>query len=512
EVLDGSVRAEIDRALAAIAEQRTDRIKTLDLAFRGAGQRDVVVSYIHEMPVWKTSYRLVLPEDGSDAGLLMQGWAIVENTTDEDWQDVQLGLVAGRPVGFQMDLYEPLFLARPQVPVPVEQAAAPRTYDGALIEDGVVALQPDASARGGRRSRPNGEGQRGRAVGGAPGGSLFGGDIEDPGDNWSIGASRAAASGVAEGAVFRFELDEPVTIERRRSAMLPIINTSVAGRSVSIWAGAGTHPMRGIELENTSGLQLMPGPISVYDINSYAGDAQIDFVPAGDERLLAYAVDLEVNVRHEMDTTRTVRRVRIADGVLEETVARTLEHQFTIRNGDADDPRTMILELPLRSGWELVAPTPSEETATSRRFEMDLPAGATQEQTISYERTERTRVALVDSNLEQLLSYERSGRVSAEVVAAVREAGRLERLVADVQERVSRLIAERADIIEDQDRIRENLARVESNSGLSDRYLRKLDEQETRLEAIAEAVADAQDEIDRRRGDLRRFLSNLEIE
>ena len=125
KILDEQLAAELNKALAALAEHRVDNVKTLDIAFRGDGQRDVMVGYVQEAPVWKTSYRLVLPQDADEDQLTLQGWAIVENTTEEDWEGVRLSLVSGQPVSFTMDLYEPLFVQRPNVPVPTGAGARP---------------------------------------------------------------------------------------------------------------------------------------------------------------------------------------------------------------------------------------------------------------------------------------------------------------------------------------------------------------------------------------------------
>ena len=104
------LNAELDEALALLAAARAMDKKTVNLEFRGQGQREVRVGYIQESPVWKTSYRLVL---NGEKPPFLQGWAIVENTGDEDWNQVQLSLVSGRPISFIMDLYQPLFVAGP---------------------------------------------------------------------------------------------------------------------------------------------------------------------------------------------------------------------------------------------------------------------------------------------------------------------------------------------------------------------------------------------------------------
>ncbi len=89
------------------------------------------VGYVVEHPIWKTSYRLVLPKETEDKPFL-QGWAVVENPTDEDWKDVRMALVAGRPISFQMDLYTPLYVPRPMVEPELFASLRPVAYSGDL--------------------------------------------------------------------------------------------------------------------------------------------------------------------------------------------------------------------------------------------------------------------------------------------------------------------------------------------------------------------------------------------
>src|SRR5208283_3812985 len=103
----------------------------VSLAFSGEGKREVRVGYVVENPIWKTSYRLVLNEKGKP---FLQGWAVVENTQDEDWNNVRMALVSGRPISFQMDLYEPLYVKRPIVEPELFASLRPPAYNGALTE------------------------------------------------------------------------------------------------------------------------------------------------------------------------------------------------------------------------------------------------------------------------------------------------------------------------------------------------------------------------------------------
>ena len=123
---DEKLNGELQQALAILATAHATDKKTVSLNFLGQGKRDVKVGYIQESPIWKTSYRLVLKDDEKP---FLQGWAIVENTTEQDWNDVNLTLISGRPISFIMDLYQPLYVQRPEVKPELYAGLRPQIYD-----------------------------------------------------------------------------------------------------------------------------------------------------------------------------------------------------------------------------------------------------------------------------------------------------------------------------------------------------------------------------------------------
>src|SRR5204862_1869390 len=138
------LQADFKKALELLATARGDNKKAVSVVFSGAGKRKVAVGYVTEAPLWKPSYRLTVDEKGAAR---IQGWATVENTTDEDWVNVKVGLVAGRPMTFQMDLYDPLFVPRPRVEPELFASLRPPMYQGGLNPVGMMGVaqgQPGA--------------------------------------------------------------------------------------------------------------------------------------------------------------------------------------------------------------------------------------------------------------------------------------------------------------------------------------------------------------------------------
>ncbi|MEM0983171.1 MAG: hypothetical protein AAGI17_04380 [Planctomycetota bacterium] len=516
EILDADLRRELELALEALTEQRDDDEKSVSMRFAGAGERRVTVAYVHETPVWKASYRLVLPTDDGATSSDVQGWAIVENTTDDDWEDVTLGLVSGQPVSFVMDLYQPLFLDRPEVPVPAIAALAPEVYERGLgrseaeaVREQQLEMNVARIGGGGGGQSPFQQQQRQRPEQDS---SLYSLSVDDISDY----AAKAAATAGESGEVFKYELAEPVTIERRQSAMLPILRGEAETRRVSIFtpgSSTGEHPMRGVELTNSTGLELMPGPISVFDGVSYAGDAQIGFVADGEARLLAYAVDLETSIRQQVGSARRVTRLTIVDGVIRQRVEYDRTTTYDIANADQSRGRTVLIEHPLQAGWEaeFTNATQLEETNGSRRLEAQVDAGADLRVTVKESRTSTESAAVLGFDLELLLRYERDGRVSKRVAEAIRRAAELRSAEQLIRDRVAGLEQTRRELSNEQARVRENLKSVPENSDLQRRYLRSLGSLEDDLERTRRELDAARTDLARAQRELRAYVQSLDL-
>ena len=131
-LLERGLPGKVDRYLNLIASGREADLRRMVISTEGTGERSLFVSYISEVPVWKATYRIVLNSNGAKRPLL-QGWAIVDNTVGQDWENVQLSLVAGAPQSFIQNLSQPYYSRRPVVPLPQSVTMAPQTFEATLF-------------------------------------------------------------------------------------------------------------------------------------------------------------------------------------------------------------------------------------------------------------------------------------------------------------------------------------------------------------------------------------------
>ena len=138
QLAEGDVTQEVSRYLRLLASVRQEDLRRMTIATTGSGDRQLYVSYISEVPIWKTSYRVVFPAKKGDEPLL-QGWAIVDNTIGEDWNNIELSLVAGAPQSFIEQLSQPYYAHRPVVLLPQTAQLSPQTHEGAML-GGIASL------------------------------------------------------------------------------------------------------------------------------------------------------------------------------------------------------------------------------------------------------------------------------------------------------------------------------------------------------------------------------------
>jgi hypothetical protein len=515
--------AELRRALEVLAMGHATDKKTVSLKFVGDGERKVRVGYIEQTPIWKTSYRLVL-EDEDKA--FLQGWAIVQNTTETDWQDVNLSLVSGRPISFVMDLYSPLYVPRPEVVPELYASLRPQVYEQALerrrSEDEVEmqfgaapAESAPAAEPAGRAKSPSARDAR-TAASGLQRGEALGRRLDRAfmSDAHALAESvQAAAQGADVGELFQYDIENAVTLARQQSAMLPIVNQSIEGRKVSIYNAAvhAKHPLDGFELKNTSDLHLMQGPVTVFDGGVYAGDARIPQLPPGSEQLLSYALDLDIEVAPTGDARpQHLVSARIDNGVLFATYKQSRNQSYTVKNS-GDEAKTVLVEHPMQQQWKLLSPEPTEKTRDVYRFAVTAKPGEPAALEIDEEQLVRQTVAITKLSGAGMRIYLSAETISNEVKQALREVVKQQSEIAELARRKQQLEQEIATISQEQERIRGNIEAIDRNTDLYNRYIKKFADQEDQVERNREEIRTIEQQINAAQQSLEEYLSNLSV-
>ena len=142
---DADLNAELGHYLNLIGSSRARDVRRMTLTASGTGDRDIFVSYISEVPIWKSTYRIILPDKKAEKPLL-QGWAIVDNTIGEDWKDVQLSLIAGEPQSFIQDISQPFYARRPVVPLPKSAMLTPQTHEATIEVQQLANIAPGVAS------------------------------------------------------------------------------------------------------------------------------------------------------------------------------------------------------------------------------------------------------------------------------------------------------------------------------------------------------------------------------
>ncbi len=507
---DPKLQLQFKDYLTAIAGSRSKDKRSVYIDSSDSGAREIQASYMIPAPVWKSSYRLIFGETGQPT---LEGWAIVDNTTGDDWTNVRLALVSGRPISFVSQLYEPRYVARPEADLPEQAELRPPVDTGALEEEkeaDAVRIQGFGAMK--KVAPPSPPAQAAPALAFRSGivGGVAGGVAQ------SVQVEAAAPSSITQtaaaqelGELFEYRISTPVTIRKNESAMLPFLQDKIAARKLLIYSDESSiHPLNAAEITNSTGKTLDGGPITVFDAGSYGGEALMETVKTGDKRLLSYAVDLGTRITTQFDSkAAVVREVHVNRGILTAKNAAVETKTYTIRNVD-QKPKTLIIEHPARTGYTLLERTPAEKTANAYRFEVKLASGATEKFPVTEENVFNTAFSVTDLTPDVLVVYLSNKNLTAAGRQQLSDILDRKRQITAAEAEHERLTGQINAIVRDQDRIRQNINSLNHVAGQQDqvqKYAKQLADQEAQLATLR----DRQSELERKKAALQSELDTL---
>jgi len=489
--VDESLRKDLQHLLDILISSKKKDLKKLTIFGSGEGARDLFISYIVETPVWKTSYRLLLDskegEDGEAREPLLQGWALVDNTQEEDWENVRLSLVAGLPISFVHDLYSPRYKRRPVVEVKDEAAYAPPQLEGAL-----ETMDYSAAAA----AMPQGRAMAGAAFGPAtaPGAPPMSAAVMRA----RMQASTPVQTRVAEvGDLFQYEIKNPVTVKRGQSALVPIMQAKVSGSRVAVYNPEvrAKNPMSAVLFKNNTGATLEGGPVTVLEDATYVGESMLETIKPDEERLVPFSVELGCVISIDPQSElRNVSQTRIVSGYLYLTRYRLDRKTYVILN-KGSRPIDLFLDHRFTNGWELLESEtdakPSERTENFYRFRVAAPAGKSTKFTVT-ERGEHTEThALTQLNSTEVSLWLTNRWIDEHTRQVLLSLIDLQVQMADLVRRIQQRETSIAEIFHNQERLRQNLQALgvtQDERGLRERYVTEMSLEEDRLKELRDEV------------------------
>jgi hypothetical protein len=480
QVSDPALRARIEHALEALRRDASLATRHVTVHLKGNGERTVAIGFVASAPLWKATYRLMLPPPPSSTARI-QCWATLENQSGVDWQGVALTLQYGNPVTFRQALYRSYFVQRPEVPVEVMGRVLP-DVDTRAREVARTAMAP-ASA--------------GMALA-AP-------------------AAVPVANETAEETIFT--LAQPVDLAAGHTANVPIIDRDVPAARIGLVPFQQSHPLSAVRIRNDGPRSLPAGVLTFYDSTtgaSFAGDARLGGLPSGETRLLSFAQDLRTTIETKLSTQpNMLAAFSVADGVLTYTLRTRQVIRITV-TAPVQEARDLLLEIPRLNGdqtltMEDAKTRVTEQTATAFRIAISLAAKEQRTVTAWLDEPVRQTVALVDGDdtvIQSILGEQKLNPAGRAALGHILDLRRDEaRKQADVAQQ-RRLLE---DVQEDEERIRKNLGAVTASDSLRSRLTRVLDADETRIEQLRKAIDDAQSEADKAHRALADAVTTLHI-
>jgi hypothetical protein len=534
---DSRLATDLGRYLDLLNTTHQRDVRRLQIKTLGTGERQIFISYTSEAPIWKTTYRLILDPKQKT---LLQGWAIVDNTTSMDWLDVSLSLVSGAPISFIQNLSQPIYARRPVVPLAAGIQAAPQTYEstmgklplenssvkdlvkvmgGVVMSDnpifnadqttlaGLSAANVNVQKDGVTANRSRWDQGMNSPV------NLASPQISEAARRQAFDTAQAQA--VAE--QFQYKLRQPVTIKRNSSALLPIIQSDIEGEKVSVFQarGAETRPRLAFWLKNASGLTLDAGPVTIIDSNTFAGEGLIESVQPGENRLLSYAIDLGTEISTATGNERQrVERVQIDKGLIR-MFAKTVDKKtYNIRNNN-ETPRAVVIEHPVRNGWKLISAAPVETSANFYRFKIEVKPKTTVEFAVQEESPVESSFAVSSVTPEQIGVWIKERSIDPQIEKSLQAIAEKKNEINDLAQNSSDLGREETGIFRDQERLRGNLDRlgqIPEEAQLRQRYIKQMEAQENRLAAIKTEIEKLKDARSAAQKQLDAMIQNLNLD
>ncbi len=457
--IEPEAQRKIDEAVALLAASAADGMRTIKVRLAKTDEKDVAISYVVAAPVWKPTYKLIV-QDGGKARL--QAWAVLENASGEDWNDVAITLSYGKPVTLRQRLHERFWKSRDEIGSEsiVEALGKSRSVTMQMAEADIAAFAGAAAP--------------------AP----------------SMSETVAPSEATEELAMANFELPGKFTVRNGDTLSVPIVDKEVEAGFVSMFNPNAKHPNAALLIKNSSGNTLPSGIMTVYDARGgYVGDARFDDIAAGATKTTVFGTDLKMDQMVERHASDTVTAVKLADWRLEAQKISTITATWKIKAGD--EGRTVVVEDRVPDGYHVAPGQIAEETAEGVRLKAAVKPGETAALVVKYVREESEEMVAADPD-ESRIALWISGTTDEAVKAKLQAVLDATAALGEANRNLQLADERYGEIEREQTRIRGNLAGVD-DATLKRRWVDRMSSLEDELDVLAGEKREAEASIERLR-------------
>jgi len=520
---DKALQRDLSRLLDISLAGKYANRKKLTLTAVGQGERRLRMGYLVEMPIWKCSYRVIFDEKKKDSAPLIQGWALAENNTEDDWKDVTISFVAGNPISYVMDMYSPYYVKRTQVPIPglqnlaVDWAAA-SPPDLAADEPAADTMSKEAMPYQYKRRKAAGVPTAGmrqtmdQQIPAAPAPSAPGGrgarmemEAARPMGELLARSYDTDAQGAKVGDLFSYEPREKVSIPRGQAAMVPIVSKQINGKRLLYYkASFLPKATNAFVLRNATDLTLEAGAVTFFEGSTSLGEGILGHtLPPGSQEVIAYALDSTVDVTPQQKSRREPYfKARLVDGILTLTAVETMTNAWKIVNRGRE-AATLWLHQPKNAAYRLSKPDkPLKEVDNHYRFEVPLKAGETVDFVVEEKRDVLDTVQLAKSSEEQIRFFLSRRYLSPGARTFMKELSDLMAQKAGLQRQITEWTEQVKRMAEEQARLRSNIQAIGSHQPKEQELRAKW---VTALAANEDRLAERRAKLDEAGGKLRQM-------
>lgn len=512
---DEELSLQLNRTLDASSGEGMFQQVTVEVRLTGNDDHDLLISYVVPAPIWKPTYRVVLPEDPNGTALL-QAWAVVDNLSGEDWYDVTLALTSGAPIAFRYDLHTPRILERPDMTGAGTRRRARVAIGETSFDTERKAAERSASKRGrARRERAEAPKRKSKArprpapspkaygfgpMGGASGPADFAEEemMEEDADEFSAGvrmddlrtSTQTNTKARTVSGQTHYELDNRVTVPEGSSTMVAILNESIEAEQAFLFrpGGAGpgyeSNPYRVVRFKNSTPFVLEPGPISIYSGGSFVGEGVADIIAADTQATIYFAVEPSIMVSSTTNTDNgDTRLITLTEGTMRiETFQRRVT-RWTVKAPTKDKAYKVYVRQPRASSQHQLDKRPegTEEVPGAYIIPITIEAGSAETTLEVVEQTPvRRNMSIWNTSaprvLESLLAVD--GLSDADV-KRLEPLVKMRKEIADIDRRINNLREQKRELDQRASETRSNLTAISKDGragALRQKLTRRLDE------------------------------------